>query len=597
MEVLPRLVPGTVFKTVEPHGNHVVGGFDSHALPPFFAPSLDQESLMIRSTLLCAFVCFVFAIQSVASAQISDQARRQRREFVGGLLKTLIESQVEGQDFRSPPPGPFQPGRVDPRVDPRKDPRVNPPRRPVPIRQPVAGSREMQQFRTHLNSFGQQCDGLVLALQSSQYDTRSARVLLADVMHVKAQCDALIRQAAYVAEPAKIVPAYQTFDQNWRVVTHRARQLPGIGTTCTKHIDQMYSVGTEICTCLGIDPSINRVKLLQSMSATKLSLQHLLQDLHYDNRDNPRVRPVIEQGQELYSQIGHGAQLVQREPYDVLVTAYKQNTKEWRRFARKLRPFKTERVRQGIQDIEELGRAIHQQLWLPIELDFEDILGITREIEADSNRLFASITLEDLMGCPNPGLVINSAREFQSNCGTFANSLDQRLESWIWDYQLFNVQWQTLRRLCEPIQVPRVVRRIKEIDDAMDGLNQMLGQGPAVTHHDLIDLYSQLDGSFTDLDLTIRRNIANDRNYDRVLRQDMVNRSRLLHDSVHRCQQALLRGGSQSDLNDEFASILSEWTLLKQQSSNCNEQHRKAFAKYRREIEPVMVKLQVVFTN
>ena len=35
MEVLPRLVPGTVFKTVEPYGNHVVGGFDSHAFPPF----------------------------------------------------------------------------------------------------------------------------------------------------------------------------------------------------------------------------------------------------------------------------------------------------------------------------------------------------------------------------------------------------------------------------------------------------------------------------------------------------------------------------------------------------------------------------------
>ena len=550
---------------------------------------------MVRPTLLC--IGFLFAIQPVVSAQISDQARRQRREFVGGLLKTLIESQVEGQDYRSPPPGPLQSGRAAPRVDPRKDPRVNPPRRPVPVRQPVAGTREMQQFRTHLNSFGQQCDGLVLALQSSQYDSRSARVLLADVMHVKAQCDALIRQAAYVAEPAKIVPAYQTFDQNWRVVTHRARQLPGIDSTCTKHIDQMYGIGTEICTCLGIDPSINRVKLLQLMSATKLSFQHLLRDLHYDNRDDARVRPVIEQGQELYSQIAHGAQLVEREPYDVLVAAYKQNTKEWRRFVRKLRPFKSERVRQGIQEIEELGRAIHHQLWLPIDLDFKDILEITRDIEADSNRLFASITMEDLMGCPDPGLVINSAREFQRNCGTFASSLEQGLESWIWDYQLFNVQWQTLRRLCEPIQVPRVVRRIREIEDAMDGLNQKLGQGPAVTHHDLVDMYSQLDGSFTDLDLIIRQTIANDRNYDRALRQDMVNRSRLLHDSVHRCHQTLLRGGSQSDLTGQFDSILTEWTVLKQQSANCNEQHRTAFAKYRREIEPLMVKLQVVFNN
>jgi hypothetical protein len=33
-EVLAQLVLAAVFKTVEPHGNHVVGGFDSHAFPP-----------------------------------------------------------------------------------------------------------------------------------------------------------------------------------------------------------------------------------------------------------------------------------------------------------------------------------------------------------------------------------------------------------------------------------------------------------------------------------------------------------------------------------------------------------------------------------
>ena len=32
------LVGTAVFKTVEPYGKHAVGGFDSHALPPFFHP-------------------------------------------------------------------------------------------------------------------------------------------------------------------------------------------------------------------------------------------------------------------------------------------------------------------------------------------------------------------------------------------------------------------------------------------------------------------------------------------------------------------------------------------------------------------------------
>ena len=34
-EVLAHLVVAAVFKTVEPYVNRAVGGFDSHALPPF----------------------------------------------------------------------------------------------------------------------------------------------------------------------------------------------------------------------------------------------------------------------------------------------------------------------------------------------------------------------------------------------------------------------------------------------------------------------------------------------------------------------------------------------------------------------------------
>ena len=36
LEVLAHLVVAAVFKTVEPYVNRTVGGFDSHALPPFF---------------------------------------------------------------------------------------------------------------------------------------------------------------------------------------------------------------------------------------------------------------------------------------------------------------------------------------------------------------------------------------------------------------------------------------------------------------------------------------------------------------------------------------------------------------------------------
>ena len=44
LEVLVQLVLATVFKTVGLHGNHVAGGFDSHALPPSIAFAVGQTS-------------------------------------------------------------------------------------------------------------------------------------------------------------------------------------------------------------------------------------------------------------------------------------------------------------------------------------------------------------------------------------------------------------------------------------------------------------------------------------------------------------------------------------------------------------------------
>ena len=44
--MLALLVQAAVFKTVGPHGNHVVGGFDSHAFPPFV-----RHGKMVRSSI------------------------------------------------------------------------------------------------------------------------------------------------------------------------------------------------------------------------------------------------------------------------------------------------------------------------------------------------------------------------------------------------------------------------------------------------------------------------------------------------------------------------------------------------------------------
>ncbi len=435
-------------------------------------------------------------LASFAEAQVTDQVRQRRREFIGNLLESLIESQLEPNQGRAQ----VRPGNVPPN------------------RQglPVAGTRQMQELRQGLTNFSIQIEGLVGSLQRAQYQSPQARVLLADAMQVQALSNSLMRQANFTPDHRDIIDGYRQLDQAWRSLVYRVRNSPGLDRGCVQFVDQMQVFGDQMGTCLNVQPTLNRAELVRLMSAMNLSFQHLLQDLYYDNRNEPRIEAAVRDGQELLSKINQASSCIDREPYDRLIDIYRDMSKHWRRYVRKIRPFQSERVRHDIQEIESIGLAIQEQLRLPNQLDTEYILDVTRAIEADVARLFGTITLQDMMGCENPNLVLNAAREFQRSCGTFSGSLQNGLESWMWDYQLFNVQWQTLKNQCQRIESAKVTRRLREIEDAMLGLTQHMGQGPIISRHDLIQMSAQLDQYMTDLQYAMRRDVFQHQGYDRA---------------------------------------------------------------------------------
>lgn len=515
----------------------------------------------------------LFLLASTICAQVPDQVRQQRREFIGGLLQTLIESQLDHEQPQFQP----RPGQGRPNA-------------------PLAGTRELLQIRQSLSQFSLQCDELVRGLQQAQYNSPQAGVLLADAMQVKAQTDALARYANQIADHRDIVREFRQLDQNWRVLVHRVRQAAGIDSNCLKYLDQIQTIGNEMCSCLGIEPTLNRAELGRLTSAFNLSFQHLLQDIYYDNRNDNRVNDLIEEGQRLSTKFNQASAAIERENYDSIVAIYQDSVTDWRRFVRKLRPLQTERTRRDIQDIESIGQRIHEQLWLPVQLDTEYILDVTRGIESDVNRLFETISLDDLMNCERPGNVMTSAREFRKHCDRFTRSLEGGLESWIWDFQLFSVQWRNLMQHCQEIRQPQVVRRLREINDAMSSLGQLMGQGPVITQQELIELMAQLDQLSTEIRLVGSQNVMQNRGYGRVFRTDFDKRSIQLHDSIHACHQSLVLGRRQQQLNNDLRKIFDHWVEMKQLINQCQNNDRNAFSRLRRDMEPLMVKLQVIFS-
>jgi hypothetical protein len=96
----------------------------------------------------------------------------------------------------------------------------------------------------------------------------------------------------------------------------------------------------------------------------------------------------------------------------------------------------------------------------------------------------------------------------------------------VWDYRLFEVQWDQMHHLLHDFKIPAVDHQLEEIEFSMDTLKQAFGDAPAMS-----------------------------------------------------------------------PTVFVQWKSLKPMIDQCQPKDKLAFAQYRSQIEPLMVKLQVVFAD
>jgi hypothetical protein len=92
------------------------------------------------------------------------------------------------------------------------------------------------------------------------------------------------------------------------------------------------------------------------------------------------------EGKQVQSMIGQASAMIGRGDYDTIVDAYRQCTTAWKKYSRKLLTMRDDRLRHSISDIEATGRMIHEQLWLPVELDREYLASMANGVSQNANK-------------------------------------------------------------------------------------------------------------------------------------------------------------------------------------------------------------------
>lgn len=531
----------------------------------------------LRTTFLVLFVCTCF--QDIVAAQVTDQRRANRRTFVDGLLRGLLESQLEQAEQ------PRQPGQRPAFPQPRVQPiptNHDLGRRPTP----VTSNGNIVVVRKALRDWSGQCDYLIDGLRQLELTKPTVRPLLADALQIRVNIDLLGRQAAKVPHERYLTQDFLPVDRQWRLLNHHLQGMPVVAQQFRQCIDLCNGFDQQLCGAFGIGPQFDDQQVLQLASQMSTNLNHLAQNIRYEVREEPASSNMIRQCHALHSIVQQSPSVIRRKDYNGVVALYKGALGKWRTLSREISQWPSQRLRHDVQDIESIGRQLQDELYMPYQLDREFLAQLSSNIGVSSGSVFRQISLQDLLTMENPTAILNLAKAFQKQCDRFSGSIRKNTapEQLATEFAVFESDWRGMLKQCSVLTKPELKLELDEINYSMQTLHEAFGSQPLLNHDSMLRVAADLEFLSHEME-----NLCSDAP-SRVSRPIQAFHERCFEFNQRTVAERLYEP-KPAQLNKMFSS----WGQLKNALTGYNGSNAASLKAYRRQIEPLMVKMQVVY--
>ena len=527
-------------------------------------------------------ILFLAPAYDQVNAQVTPDQRERRRAMVGDLLKTLIESQMQRDPGSYSPPG-------------RPNHRQFPPKGHQPS-QPLTAN--MLSARAKVQAWETEADALVKLLRQQEQRVPRVRPLLADALTTTANIKSLRTNMGRVHSLAPLTDAFCQIDSDWRLLNFQLTQLNGIAPECRACCKRMMSFDRELCALFEVQPQFNRVALGRYCTQMASQFQHLIQDVRYDMRGEPNYATILSDCQKICTRLHEADRLIARGSYDSVVKLYKASLADWRKVKYKLAGCPHGRVNRDVHQIENIGRHMSELLWIPADIDRAYLTQVISGIEREVGNAFCQISLKDVLACKAPGQIMQCSREFQTQCGKLSNALkaNKDQEALLWEFKQFSNQWGDLQQHFAGFKTPAVGRSVVQIESGFEVLQGTFGDGPLIDRATMNGICSNLDQLSYRLSDFLVLNTKN--NYDAALRDEICECSSKFHKCIHEMHEHTIadrRHAARAEADVRVA--VAAWQQMRPLLAKCKPKHQKVISNFRSQIEPLMVKLQVVFAG
>lgn len=537
---------------------------------------------MKRFTSKVIFLCLVALLMPVQlDAQVTQQQRDRRRAIFGELMKTLVESQMDRD------PVPTQPGRPNLRPFPGHDHRPTQPLTP-----------NMITARAKLQAWEAESDRFVGFLRKEERRLPRVRPYLADALTINASIKSLRSNMGRVHQLDPLTDSFCQIDAQWRLLNHQLSQVNGLNSECNACMNRMATFDTELCGLFGVEPQFNRRELGRYCTQMASGFQHLIQDVRYDMQGDPQYGAIMADCQRLYARLNESGRLIERGSYDSISRIYQESVKDWRKLKYKLVSTPHGRIRRDMHNIEATGSHIAELLWLPVDIDRRYLGMVVESMQRDANLAFKQVSLQDILASNSPAAILACSREFQNLCGKFSGRLktDAPVDALLWDFKQFSNQWGELQGHLGQFKSPRMSQSLGQVDAGFQVLGGVFGDGPLIDRSTLAEICSDLDQlSYRLVDVVEQRT---QRGYQPAFTQDICNSARNFQKCIHEMHEHVLANRRHdSSATADVATALAAWNQVRPLINKCNAEDRRQMKQLRARIEPLMVKLQVVFSG
>ena len=527
-------------------------------------------------------------ITVLALQMATSDAWAQRRELVDELLKTLIESQVNRGRGPRPPEVAPPPAEVAPR--------------PVEVAPRPDSSTRLARAEAQAMSV----DAMQLA-QTLQIESRSLpqlRTHLGRLIQVQAALDGINQgrgphQGHAMHSPESLAQNYALINRDWRMIEYQLQQQSDLSPKSKLLVKAVADHDRKLCQMLSLEPQLDRTELVRLAGELTTNYRQLMDDVYLDLRRSPQLPALLQKGQQLQLRFRQATSLIDRAGYDQLVVEYKKCQRDWRDLTAAIHPLATDRIRRSQFRVEQSGRAIQEQLWIPIELDPLLIRQLVQTVEADAERMMASIALPDLLAHPQPESVLKAAREFHQTCGLFIAAAQGEFDrdSLLWDYRLFDVQWRAFAGQCRGFNSPLIQQQLMDVESRMAMLRGALGLDTGIDQGQLTQLAASLDELCFQFEQTVEQRVLNSGKYNAQFQTQFKQEIEALHEAAHVLHEEVTTEHDAEHLATHANDIVRTWKVCKSRVAQCLPEHQQLLYQTIAETEPQIVSLQVMFSR